>query len=202
MARIINSYRVEKLICEDQLIQLREEDMSACFNVLDNQHVRLTNNGVIDFNPNGYLGLNGLKQGEFVIIRTAFTLNMPPNIAGIVSTNSWAAQRGLDICGSSIQVDNGFSGTVVLEITNRSNEPFELVFGKHIAKLVLETCDNSYDGNIPMRFHEMFIDPPKAEEEPDSVTYLMRFHEKVKAEVKDLVRARLKKLGLYNDDKP
>jgi len=158
MARIINSYRVEKLICEDQLIQLREED--KYLNALDNQHVRLTNNGVIDFNPHSYLTLNGLKQGNFVNLRTAFTLNMPKNIGGMISTCSWAAQLGLDVHGSSLLVDPGFSGTIVLEITNRSNVPFELVFGKHIAKLVLETCDNSYDGNIPLRFHEMFPSLP------------------------------------------
>ena len=145
MSRIINSDRVARLILEEQLIHF--ESFTPLFDMVDNHHVRVAKKGVIDFNPRDYDLLDGLKQGSFATLRTLFTLNMPENIGGVIATNSWAAQLGLDVSGSSIFVDPGFSGTIVLEITNRMHVPFRMLKDKYIAKLVLENCDNSYDGS-------------------------------------------------------
>jgi deoxycytidine triphosphate deaminase len=99
--------------------------------------------GEIDFDVdyNGYSELYPFhpeRKNRGVNLKTWFKLNLPKDVCGIVSTRSWAAREGIDVCGSSVVIHPNFNNHIVLEITSRYDRivlPHDS--GKSIAQLTL-----------------------------------------------------------------
>ena len=76
-----------------------------------------------------------IGQGDFVLLHTEEVVSLSPSVAGEVKGKSSQARKGL-IVESAGLVDPGFSGQLVLEVTNLSPVPVILVPGDLIAQIV------------------------------------------------------------------
>jgi deoxycytidine triphosphate deaminase len=73
----------------------------------------------VDFTPSYPTGKIQVSRHTFHLLYTPFTLVMPSDVYALIGTRSWAAQQGLDVCGSSAMVEPGFEGGLVLEVASR-----------------------------------------------------------------------------------
>lgn len=81
-----------------------------------------------------------LQPGEFVLGSTKETVNLPSHIVGRIEGKSSWARKGIIIHTAGF-VDPGFKGTLVLEITNLSQDPIELRKGIRIAQIAFQFLD-------------------------------------------------------------
>jgi deoxycytidine triphosphate deaminase len=91
----------------------------------------------VDFRPQ-YPNDFRVSRQTFENLRTNFTLFMPNDVYALIGTRSWAAQEGLDVCGSSAMVEPSFKGRLILEIASRRQTWGSLFLNKqtkHIATL-------------------------------------------------------------------
>lgn len=76
-----------------------------------------------------------LTQGDFVLLHTEEEVWLSNSVAGEVKGKSSWARKGL-IVESAGLVDPGFSGQLVLEVTNLSPVPVTMIPGDLIAQIV------------------------------------------------------------------
>lgn len=108
-----------------------------------------TSRGQIDFRPNelgldsrngpeAYYTYRNLKEmpeyairilpQQSILVRSEFSLTLPPNIGAKILTRSTAARWGWEVCGSSGWVDPGYSNYLTIRIQNTNVKP-SLLFG-------------------------------------------------------------------------
>lgn len=132
---------VEKLVTEGLLRGANNQILSL--DSLDRYGMGVGEHGEIDFDVDyyGYYELYPFhpeSKNRGVNLKTWFKLNLPKDVCGIVSTRSWAAREGIDVCGSSVIIHPNFNDHIVLEITSRYDRivlPHDS--GKSIAQLTL-----------------------------------------------------------------
>jgi len=83
-----------------------------------------------------------LWPGEFMHSTTLEELDLPANIAGWLEGRSSLARLGVTVHTTSGFVHPGSKGKQVLEMSNVSNSPVELVPGTPICQIVLEEVKN------------------------------------------------------------
>jgi hypothetical protein len=113
------------------------------FETLDRCGMTVGDHGEIDFDVeyHGYYELYPFhpeRKNRGVNLKTWFKLNLPKDVCGMVTTRSWAAKEGIDVCGSSVIIHPNFNDHIVLEITSRYDRivlPHDS--GKSIAQLTL-----------------------------------------------------------------
>jgi dCTP deaminase len=82
-----------------------------------------------------------VHPGEFVLGRTAETVELPDDIVCRVEGKSSLGRLGLIVHATAGFVDPGFKGTLTLEITNLTRVPIKLWAGKPIAQLSFMALD-------------------------------------------------------------
>lgn len=88
-----------------------------------------------------------VEQGKFTLGSTLEHFNLPKNVVGIVHDKSSWARRGLAV--QNTVLEPGWKGFLTLEISNHSNNYWELVEGTPIAQVVFHYVDletNGYKG--------------------------------------------------------
>lgn len=90
-----------------------------------------------------------LKPFERYLGHTTETVSLPNDVAAQLTGRSSIGRRGIIIHKTAGFIDPNFTGQVVLEIMNLSNETVTLESGKRVAQLVffrLEQPSTGYDG--------------------------------------------------------
>ncbi len=132
---------VEKLVSEGLIRGANGQILT--YDLLDLCRMGVGDHGEIDFDVD-YHGYHELypfhpeRKNRGVNLKTWFKLNLPKNVCGMVTTRSWAAKEGIDVCGSSVIIHPNFNDHIVLEITARYDRivlPHDS--GKSIAQLTL-----------------------------------------------------------------
>jgi dCTP deaminase len=77
-----------------------------------------------------------LMPGEFCLATTSQLLNVPLDMAVVVSGCSSIGRKGLVIHVTAGFVDPGFCGSITLELANLTRKPFYLAEGERICQLV------------------------------------------------------------------
>jgi len=78
-----------------------------------------------------------IAPGEFIIGHTVESVTIPDDLLGFLHGKSSLARRGLMIHTAGL-VDPGFTGQIVLELTNVSQHPVALKPGMSIGQLTFE----------------------------------------------------------------
>jgi len=88
------------------------------------------------------IGTNGviIHRREHFLIQTLEKVTLPNNIVGIVYPRSSTNRKGITIDQTGI-VDPGYSGYLILPITNLSGAPIQFHAGERIAQIVFERCE-------------------------------------------------------------
>lgn len=81
-----------------------------------------------------------IHRREHFLIRTLEKVTLPNNVVGIVYPRSSTNRRGITLDQTGI-VDPGYSGYLMLPITNLSNVPIQFHAGERIAQIVFERCE-------------------------------------------------------------
>ena len=84
-----------------------------------------------------------LHPGEFALGHTAERFSLPDDLVGIVNGKSSLGRMGLQVHATAGFVDPGFSGVIVLELSNVANLPILLRPGMKIAQMVFEQMDRA-----------------------------------------------------------
>ncbi len=84
-----------------------------------------------------------LHPGEFALGHTAEVVGCPDDIVGVVNGKSSLGRLGIQVHATAGFIDPGFTGTVVLELSNVSNLPILLRPGMKIAQLVFQRLDRA-----------------------------------------------------------
>lgn len=90
------------------------------------------------FKPVSYTFKSGndvsIKPGEFVVIESLETIELPSNIAGILSTRGSVAKLGLDCLLSDTIIEPGSTGRLIFCTVNHSKETIIINKGTPIVK--------------------------------------------------------------------
>lgn len=84
-----------------------------------------------------------LHPGEFALGHTAERFTLPDDLVSIVNGKSSLGRMGLQVHATAGFVDPGFSGVIVLELSNVANLPILLRPGMKIAQMVFERMDRA-----------------------------------------------------------
>ena len=84
-----------------------------------------------------------LHPGEFALGHTAERFTLPDDLVGIVNGKSSLGRMGLQVHATAGFVDPGFTGVIVLELSNVANLPILLRPGMKIAQMVFEQMDRA-----------------------------------------------------------
>jgi dCTP deaminase len=84
-----------------------------------------------------------VHPGEFVLGATMESLELPPDLAGRLEGKSSLGRLGIVIHSTAGKVDPGFTGHLVLEITNIGNLPIMLYPGMRICQLLFEQVSSA-----------------------------------------------------------
>ncbi|MCD6092657.1 MAG: dCTP deaminase [Candidatus Aenigmarchaeota archaeon] len=99
-----------------------------------------------------------LHPKEFVLGLTREWVKIPPELAAYVDGHSSLGRLGITSHITSGWIDPGFSGRLVLEITNIGKMPVKLYPGMKICKLVLfklaSACEVPYDKRKGAKYKE------------------------------------------------
>ena len=82
-----------------------------------------------------------LHPGEFALGHTAERFSMPDDVVGIVNGKSSLGRLGLQVHATAGFVDPGFSGVIVLELSNVATLPILLRPGMKVAQMVFQSTD-------------------------------------------------------------
>src|SRR5690606_14400289 len=82
-----------------------------------------------------------LHPGEFALGHTAERFAMPDDVVGIVNGKSSLGRLGLQVHATAGFVDPGFSGVIVLELSNVATLPILLRPGMKVAQMVFQSTD-------------------------------------------------------------
>lgn len=89
-----------------------------------------------------------LSPGAFVLAETREKFNLPKNIYAELHGKSSLARLGLSIHQTGGLIDNGFSGTITLELKNENNTPIKIYAGMTIGQVTFEytwECEVGYN---------------------------------------------------------
>jgi len=84
-----------------------------------------------------------LHPGEFALGHTSERFTLPDDLVAIVNGKSSLGRMGLLVHATAGFVDPGFSGVIVLELSNVANLPILLRPGMKIAQMVFERMDRA-----------------------------------------------------------
>ena len=106
----------------------------ASYDLTLGENVRVYREGNPDWYCTGFDRLD-IKQGDFYLLHTEEVVTLGPKIGAQVCGKSTWARKGL-IVESAGWVDPGFSGQLVLEVTNLSPRTVSLFPGQPIAQII------------------------------------------------------------------
>jgi dUTPase len=132
---------VEKLVSQGLFLDYKGQKLSV--DILDRYRIVIGSHGEIDFDVSyddfyELYPFHPESKNRGVNLKTWFKVNLPKDVCGMVTTRSWAAKEGIDVCGSSVIIHPNFNDHIVLEITSRYDRvvlPHDS--GKSIAQLTL-----------------------------------------------------------------
>lgn len=84
-----------------------------------------------------------LHPGEFALGHTAETFTLCDDVVGIVNGKSSLGRLGLQVHATAGFVDPGFSGVIVLELSNVATLPILLRPGMKVAQMVFQRLDRA-----------------------------------------------------------
>lgn len=87
-----------------------------------------------------------LKPGCFILAETSEVLTLPDDVACRVYARSSAGRMGLRVCACAGWVDNGFNGSITLELRNDGKWPWRLRAGDVLAQLVFSRVEGVAEG--------------------------------------------------------
>ncbi len=82
-----------------------------------------------------------LHPGEFALGHTAESFELPDDLVGIVNGKSSLGRLGLQVHATAGFVDPGFTGVIVLELSNVATLPILLRPGMKVAQMVFQRLD-------------------------------------------------------------
>ena len=82
-----------------------------------------------------------LHPGEFALGHTAETFSLCEDVVGIVNGKSSLGRLGLQVHATAGYVDPGFTGVIVLELSNVATLPILLRPGMKVAQMVFQRLD-------------------------------------------------------------
>ena len=83
-----------------------------------------------------------LSKGEFVLGHTLEYVEIPIDLVGIVEGKSSLGRLGITAHVTAGYIDPNFKGNITLEISNVSNQSFELIGGMNFCQIVFETLSS------------------------------------------------------------
>ena len=81
-----------------------------------------------------------LKPGEYKVVKTGITIELPPSTEAQVRPRSGlAAKHGITVLNSPGTIDEGYRGEVGVILINHSNKDFHITTGMKIAQMIIAT---------------------------------------------------------------
>lgn len=90
-----------------------------------------------------------LEPGEFYLGHTKEFVELPYDVAGLITGRSSVGRMGVIVHATAGFVDPGFAGELTLELCNFNHEPAELAVGDRVAQMMffpLDETSTGYDG--------------------------------------------------------
>lgn len=79
-----------------------------------------------------------LKPGEYKVVKTGITIELPPSTEAQVRPRSGlAAKHGITVLNSPGTIDEGYRGEVGVILINHSNKDFHITTGMKIAQMII-----------------------------------------------------------------
>jgi len=101
-----------------------------------------------------------LEPGQFELVSTFETFEMPTNLLGIVHDKSTWARLGIAV--QNTVIEPGWKGYLTLEITNHSKKSVTLIHGDPIAQIVFHLLDVPTDAPYTGKYQNQESGPQKA----------------------------------------